>query len=357
MKNQINYRLLVFPIAIFIGLLFSGCSSKKENKSVAVSAQENLTSSDFTVCHKSSKPSSKMYATKISDLKAPNWDIQLTLICLQGLVNRESPSLFIVQDTLDEKWLKWNVERGDIKEVEWVSAEQIIDKFASVAKGIVTVDTLIPATFNTGTMLGGIKNYLVATPSVIEKYSLVNKISKHTGDDLLDLREFHWKKDVEAYQWFYDKYYDQLTHKMCAMTDPYDLPLRDYMVEFKVPLFWVKSDRSHEEMIFTQDLLMKLPPNIPCLGWPFADHSIDKGLGEHMGVILVNEYAKCQVCSGWESVSRAVSNLSVHSGTTASLQNSNQPLPQLENKVYIAFIRTDGDGPNFYMDRFRKTLG
>jgi|WetSurMetagenome_2_1015567.scaffolds.fasta_scaffold34609_2 hypothetical protein len=354
MKNQINYRLLVFPIAIFIGLLFSSCSNKKENKSEVFSAQGNMTNPDFTVCHKSSKPSGKMYATKISDLKAPSWDIQLTLICLQGLVNRESPSLFIVQDTLDEKWLKWNVERGDVKEVEWVSAEQIIDKFASVAKGIVMVDTLIPATFNTGTMLGGIKNYLVATPSVIEKYSLVNKISKHTGDDLLDLREFHWKKDVEAYQWFYDKYYDQLTHKMCAMTDPYDLPLRDYMVEFKVPLFWVKSDRSHEEMIFTQDLLMKLPPNIPCLGWPFADHSIDKGLGEHMGVTLVNEYAKYQVCSGWESVSRAVSNLSVHSGTSASLKNSNQPIPQLENKVYIAFIRTDGDGPNFYMDRFRR---
>ena len=97
MKNQINYRLLVFSIAIFIGLLFNGCSNKKENKSEVFSAQGNMTNPDFTVCHKSSKPSGKMYATKISDLKAPGWGIQLTLICLQGLVNRESPSLFIVQ--------------------------------------------------------------------------------------------------------------------------------------------------------------------------------------------------------------------------------------------------------------------
>lgn len=295
-----------------------------------------------------------MFVTRISDLKAPGWDIQLTLICLQGLVNRDAPSLFIVQDELDEKWLKWMLERGDIKEIEWVSAGQVIEKFASIAQGIVTVDTMVPATFNTGTMLAGIKNWLVATPAAIKKYSLVEKISKHSGSDLFDMRQFHWKKDVEAYRWFYDKYYDQLSHRMCAMTDPYDLPLRDYMVEFKIPLFWVNSGVDREEMVFTEELLMKLPPNIPCLGWPYAERSPDKGMGENMGVILVNEFAKWEVCSGWESVSRAVSNLSVHSGTTASLQNHSLPLPQLENKVYISFIRTDGDGPNFYMDCFRK---
>lgn len=99
---------------------------------------------------------------------------------------------------------------------------------------------------------------------------------------------------------------------------------------------------------------MKLPPNIPCLGWPQADRSPDKGMGEHMGVHLISEYAKFEVCSGFESVSRAVSNLSVHSGTTATIKNSIQTIPQLENKVYISFIRTDGDGANFYLDRFRK---
>lgn len=295
-----------------------------------------------------------MFVTRISDLKAPNWNIQLTLICLQGLVNRNAPSLFIVQDELDEKWLEWMVERGDIKEIKWVSADQVIEKFASIAQGIVIVDTLVPATFNTGTMLAGIKNWLLATPEVIEKYSLTDKISKHSEDDLLDMRKFHWKKDVEAYSWFYEKYYDQLSHRMCAMTDPYDLPLRDYMVEFKIPLFWVNAGPDSEELAFVEDLLMKLPPNIPCLGWPIGTPGHDRGMGEHMGVHMLSEFAKFEICSGWEAVSRAVSNLSVHSGTNATIKNSVQTIPQLENKVYISFIRTDGDGPNFYMDRFRK---
>lgn len=331
--------------AILMGLIAMGCSSRN----AAISTQQ-----DVVVCHKSEKPNKKLFAIKVADLPKPDWDIQLTLICLQGLVNRNSPSLFIVQDDLDEKWLQWMVERGDIVEVEWLTADQVFDKYASLAQGIVVVDTLIPATFNTGTMLGGIRNYLVATADALEKYSLSGKITKDSSDNVLDLRKFNWKKDVEAYRWFYDRYYDKLSHRMCAMTDPYDLPLRDYMVEFNIPLFWMNEGIDDEELAFVEELLMKLPPNIPCLGWPWAGRSPDKGMGEHMGVILINEYAKWMVCSGWENVSRAVSNLSVHSGTKASLKNPVSAVPELEDKVYLSFIRTDGDGPNFYMDRFRR---
>jgi len=350
-KFYIGYIILSILLS---GLFLSGCSSSNGNRSKNISGNDKSPVSDFVACHKSLKPSEKMLATRISDLKSHDWNLQLTLICLQGLVNRKAPCFFVVQDELDEKWLSWMLERGDIKEIEWISADQVIEKFAPVAQGLVIVDTLIPATFNTATMLAGINNWLVATPGAIKKYSLVDKISKHSENDLLDMRQFHWKKDIEAYRWFYNKYYDQLSHKMCAMTDPYDLPLRDYFVEFRIPLFWVNEGLDSGEMDFTEGLLMKLPPNIPCLGWPQADRSPDKGMEEHMGVSLLSEFAKYEVCSGFESVSRAVSNLSVHSGTTANFKNRVSTLPALENKVYISFIRTDGDGANFYMDRFRK---
>jgi hypothetical protein len=136
------------------------------------------------------------------------------------------------------------------------------------------------------------------------------------------------------------------------MMDPYDHPLKDYMVAFKIPIFWVKSDR--EELAFVEELLMKLPPNIPCLGWPQADNSPDVGLREHRGIILLNEYAKFEVCSGYEMVSRAVSNISVHSGAKPAKCT---PVPlsplSLEDKVYVTLIRTDGDGPNFYRECYR----
>ena len=76
-----------------------------------------------------------MFVTKVDDFKGPDWDIQFTLICLQGLVNRNVPCLFIVQDEPDEKWLKWMIERGDIEEIEWISAGQVIEKFAPIAQG------------------------------------------------------------------------------------------------------------------------------------------------------------------------------------------------------------------------------
>jgi hypothetical protein len=269
-------------------------------------------------------------------------------------VNRKSPELFIVQDELDDKWLNWMLERGDIREVEWLSGPEVLEKYASCARGMVIIDTLVAATFNTGTMLAGIKDYFLATPQIAQMFHLAAMIPEKSGQNIIDLREYGRKNDAEAYRWFYDAYYDQLSHRMCAMTDPYDLPLRDYMVEFKIPLFWINSGIDREELAMAEELLMKLPPNIPCLGWPYGGSGPDKGMGEHMGVILINEYAKWMVCSGWENVSRAVSNLSVHSGTVASLNNPVSTVPALEDKVYLCFIRTDGDGPNFYLDRFRK---
>jgi len=33
----------------------------------------------------------------------------------QGLVNRQAPRLFLVQDRYDELWLEWLVERGNVQ--------------------------------------------------------------------------------------------------------------------------------------------------------------------------------------------------------------------------------------------------
>ena len=307
----------------------------------------------LTVCHKSLAPARAMAAFQLKDLPAPYWDAEFTLTCLQGLVNRGVPRLFLVQDVYDEKWLEWLVERGDVDDLVWLSLDEVLERFLPAVEGLVLVAPAIPASYNVATMLAGIKNCLVATPAFAQSYGLLAKLPAGARNNLLDLGDFHWGKDVEAYRWFYDRYFDQLSHRMCAMMDPLDLPLRDYMVEFRVPLFWVSSSYDRDEAAFAEELLLKLPPNIPCLGWPYAPRSQDPGVGEDMGVILVNECAKFEVCSGYETVSRAVSNLSVHSGTTATLQHKSLPPPPLEQKVYVSFIRTDGDGPNFYRECYR----
>jgi hypothetical protein len=314
--------------------------------------ETDLKLTNLTVCHKSNVPARAMAVLRLNDLPAPYWDWQLTLTCLQGLANRATPRLFLVQDLYDELWLEWLMERGDLDTLTRLTAEATLLRFCEVVEGVVVVDPAIPASFNVATMLAGITNRLVVTPSLAQQ--LQARLPAHAAANVIDLCGMHWSQDVEAYRWFYDRYYDRLTQRMCAMLDPYDLPLRDYMVEFRLPLFWIRSGYDAAEAAFAEELLLRLPPNIPCLGWPVNACSRDPGVGEHMGVVLINECAKFEVCSGFEIVGRAVSNLSVHSGTTATLTPKWAPVLPLEpDKVYVTFIRTDGDGPNFWRECYR----
>lgn len=306
-------------------------------------------SKDLLVCHKSHAPAKTIFVVRVEQLISHPWETQLALTCLQGLINRKQPRIFIVQDRYDELWLEWLRERGDIENIQWIKPKEAFKQFLSEVQGIIVIDPKIPASINIGTMLAGVKGWLVVAPVTIEEYSL--SWPAKTG---IDLRSFHWKKNIDGYRWFYDQYWDQLSHRMVAMLDPYDIPLRDYMVEFKIPLIWVSTPEAGDEMALAEEILKKLPPNIPCLGWPLAEHSLEKGLGEYMGVTLANEYAKFEVCSGYEIFSSAVSNLSVHSGTVAQFQRKILTPPSLKRKVYFSFIRTDGDGPNFQRDVYRK---
>ncbi|MCX6909218.1 MAG: hypothetical protein NTY01_14415, partial [Verrucomicrobia bacterium] len=69
--------------------------------------------SDQTVCPKSAPPAKTMWAMRIQDLGKDSEE-RLPLSCLQGLVNRKQPRIFLAYDRFDEMWLDWLRERGDV---------------------------------------------------------------------------------------------------------------------------------------------------------------------------------------------------------------------------------------------------
>jgi len=85
-------------------------------------------------------------------------------------------------------------------------------------------------------MLAGVENLLVAPPDISDAYGLPQRMSSGSNRETVNLRSFHWKQDADAYRWFYGEYWDKLSHRMTTMLDPYDIPPRDYVVEFKIPL-------------------------------------------------------------------------------------------------------------------------
>jgi len=318
-------------------------------------------STQESVCPKSASLSSTLWALRIQDLDTLSYDEpyqnqpeqRLPLTCLQGLVNRDKPRLFLVYDRFDELWLDWLRERGDVKAIRWVGTEELYNQFLDLVTGLVVTDPNLPGSINVATMLAGIEGWLPVTPRLLSCFNL--KVA-------MDLRR-RWKKDIEAYQWFYSTYGSRLSRRACACLDPGVFELRDYFVEFKIPLVWVSApddaERSRtaspaEEEEFTRRLFLTLPANIPCLGWWDHGQAGEGGIGEGAGVTMASQYGKFQLCSAWDGHGHPVSNFSVHSGTSATFHQETLPPPPLTNKVYWTCTRTDGDGPNFWRHIYRK---
>ena len=109
--------------------------------------------SDSPVCPKSSPPGRKLAAMRLEELTSHNWDMRITLTCLQGIVNRPQPRLYLVQDRYDELWLDWLRERGDIDQIEWLEVGQVFGRFLPEVKQSFVIDPDLPASVNVATML------------------------------------------------------------------------------------------------------------------------------------------------------------------------------------------------------------
>ena len=317
-----------------------------------------------SICPKSAPPARNIFAMRIQELTSHKEDFALTLYCLQGLANRKQPRLYISQDAYDEKWLDWMRERGDVESVQWLEIGEVFERFLPEAHSMYITDPNIPATVNVATMLAGLDSALVVTPDIADQFPLPAGAYPDSSKVGYDLRRMHWKKDVDAYRWFFANHGSRLSRRAVSMLDPATYALRDYLVEFQIPVVWISAPEDagknpqasfEEEQQFTRELFLQWPANIPCFGWPGNGEGQEAGIGEWDGVRLASECAKFEVCSGYDGYSPTVSNLSVHSGTKAQFHQKTTPSPKLQrDKVYFAFVRSDGDGMNFLRHYYRK---
>ncbi len=335
---------------------------------VAASAAFRLSSgyshpdAEFHACPKSEPPSRTIFAFRAGDLTSYAAEMKLTLSCLQGLVNRHKPQLYLIHDRYDELWLEWLQKRGDVDNVVWLEIGEVFERFLRYATQMFVVDPAVPASTNVATMLAAIHSGLVAAPGTADQFNLPMGVIPDSSAVGMDLRSFRWKKDLDAYRWLFDKYKHELSRQAIAIVAPQEAALRDYLVEFKIPIIWISGPQdeagnqkasSDEEMTFAREIMMEWPPDIPCLGWPTSGDK-QGGIGETPGVRLASQCAKYTACTAFDAYSPTVGNLSVHSGTAARLKQSTPGIKLDPTKAYIGFVRSDGDGLNFHRHYYRK---
>lgn len=284
---------------------------------------------------RSATPAAKM--TVLDLRKVPN-DQRLMLLSFQGLVNRVQPRLYCLCQPTDQRWLDCLVRRGTVTTTEVVAnPDELLTRWADVVKGAIVWDPVLPATKNLATMLAGVRDGLVLSPRLAKKYPQLPVLE--------DLRG-RFKVTTEVYRWAWDNLWPRMNHDVIACLWPDQAGgLRDYLVQHRIFTFWLSGQidgarpgaDAPGEVRLMEELLAKMPVNMPVLGYPWAGK--DVGIGEGPGVTLFAQFGKYLVGSV------DVTNLSVHTGIPPV--KLTQPVvapPALDDsKIYVQWLMSDGD--------------
>ena len=273
----------------------------------------------------------------VFDLKAQPYDRRTLLLCLQGLVNREQPSLYALFDETDRQWLDWMKQRGWIESEETIADPMtLVARYREKIKGVVIYDSRLASSKNVAMMIASLKDGVVASP----------RLARELGLPVLDDLRGRWKTHAEAYRWAYDHLWPQLNHFVMACLYPDDASgLRDYLYQQRVFTFWITGpidgalpggDPTAEACVM-EEVLAQAPANIPMMGFPWAGD--DVGIGEGGGVRLFAQYGKFLVGAV------GVANLSMQSGFPTPAFHQRRPVaPELQqDKVYLTWLMSDGD--------------
>ena len=281
-------------------------------------------------------------------------DVAIALAALQGIVNRQSPQLYLIHKTnppdYDEIWLTYMKEKGYTgSELRLATSAEVFERFRTQIAGRIIYDPNLPGSVHAATMLSGLEQALPVSPEMDKDTAVAD------FPVVMDLRGM-WKRNVDAYRFVYDHHWDRMNHHVLA----WEYPLAsfhgslDYFVQFNIFQFWASkysdpiagADPSAEDQ-FLHELFANTPANIPVMGWP--SYSDTQGWPEYTGVRLCSEYGK--FVPGTEFCT----NLSVHTAIQPepSVYRQRQPKPDAmprlhKEKVYVAFNVLDSGDALWY---------
>lgn len=297
---------------------------------------------------RSSKPADIIRVVPLQGLDA---DDRIALCCLQGLLARTSPQLWVERDAnADSFWLKWHRERGYIKGFERVTDwKDLFKEHRNAYRGAVIADTEIYRGQLIALNVAACEDMIVATPKVAQDLGIEVKI---------DLRN-RFRTYAEGMQWVWDTYKDKLNPFLCDSRDPSLLQYAtfDTAFQWRGLMFWLTGPEESNlpgvnpkaELQFCEKIFATMGTNPVCIGFPHREGGF--GVGEPQGVELFSRFGMGLSCNNHSS------NMSVLSGMPQAefKQPAAPPDPVLDrSKIYVALALSDGDNQILWLDFFRK---
>ena len=211
-------------------------------------------------------------ALTVLDARPYSWEEQFTLVCLQGLVNRKEPRIFLVfNDHDDRKWLDIYRKTYGIKAKEAKNVDALLAQYALEAKGAVLFHEEMIHTMNVAQTWGSVHDALPATPRIAEALGRL-------GLPVLEDLRGRFRDRIDAYEWAVENLLPQCNPHIVAncctdgwypAKDHKYLPhVKDYLFAakaFTVDLSSTKRDRREFELF--DRILAARPGDGVLLGW------------------------------------------------------------------------------------------
>ena len=280
-------------------------------------------------------PIKKLVAVRLPGL---DWHGQLLFSTFQGMINRIEPRLFYIQGDNDEGWLKYYRKTYGIPYTTVEDPWSIFERFKEEIAGYIVYDDAMLETANVATTLGSLENAVPVSPVLAEKLAAVGMVEV---DNLVG----RFTDRYAAYRWAIDTLLPRCNQHLLgsACTDLPQWPSNS--------IFCRDFFMAHQ--IFTFDLSACPRDRLDHSMW----NEICEGI-ERPGIVMGwrgmrnNEQDYVQLCSRqglYQLCCLGTRNLTIH----AAIPKLEKPFKQkhitkeetraVEDKVYIAFMNTDGD--------------
>ncbi|SHN10252.1 GxGYxYP domain-containing protein [Chitinophaga sp. CF418] len=255
---------------------------------------------------------------------------------LKGIINRTQPRIFSYEgDAFAEGQYTWLRSLG-LSWSETADKWSLISKYRSEISGLIVYDPAQIHTVNLATVLAKDRKALIASPLLLSRLTA----APYNLPILLDLRG-QFSSKLQVYQSIYNNYWPGLDHRVLIGLNPdaHKAALREYAVALGAATIWLDPNVAGESELLNS-FLASMPAGSNYMGWWPEEGS---------GVERASRYGIATVASDWAT------NLTVHSGMSRTVTTKPMPAkPALQNKLYVAFILSDGDNLQYVEHLMRK---
>jgi len=301
----------------------------------------------------------------------------LTLAAMQGLINRDKPSVFLT-------WTDTTAFDPDVINTHWASVVEsyvetvhheltnldaiafLYAKHQSRFEGSVIYNPKIPDTINLATMIAGLENRMMLAPEQLGMEGI-----PEFGDvrDLRDLAaEQNWDDSFDSqlaiYQWTYENLWPDLERRIISMESPGpptsgevetpdfffrpSIASRDYVVALKLPALYLNPKYPDHEVLLDK-FLQEMPRSAVMMGGTAFSES---------GVVWAgSKYGHIQAAIAWPGEATTAGNLTLLSGIRPAIKKAPEAIDEenifasLAASHVATLFTSDGDAIFYQMAR------